>query len=353
VDVIEVRDGLGVVEHLDKLGEDEKNIVGCRFRSSTNTAMFPKTTSETKEPFQNLAKQLGLVEELDRLKSLIHKWVECSNPEIVNLLRWQLVSCPKYFRPFTIFCCHRAVSREPVSRQVMLSAVALELFHNVSLILDDILDRSRSRRGRLTLHCRFGSLPALMTAGYVTAGGFEIVSRDGYSVRLLAEVMQRLGAAECFQWRLRRQPLGIADWRAIAAEDTGSMFETCACLGTRDDRLRKFGRLLGMLYHGCDDVADARGAVALGGGGNADLRDGILTLPAAIAIQDPQVAVLFRTSSSEAASAMMVKIAAAVPEAESVLDELAAEAEAEATRNADDPAPLLDLLRHTRTLSGK
>ena len=39
------------------------------------------------------------------------------------------------------------------------------------------------------------------------------------------------GAAECLQWRLRRQPLGLEDWRAIAGEDTGSMFEICAALG--------------------------------------------------------------------------------------------------------------------------
>jgi geranylgeranyl pyrophosphate synthase len=322
-----------------------------------NTPFLPKTESEATDgvpgAFQDLATQLGLVEDMEQLKSLINQWIECSSPEIVDLLHWQLVSHSKYFRPFTIFSCHRAVSRKPVSRQVMRSAVALELFHNVSLVVDDILDRSRSRRGRLTLHCRFGSLRALMTAGYITAGGFKMVSRDGYTGRLLAELMQRLGVAECIQWRLRRQPLGVADWRAIAAEDTGSMFETCACLGTRDDRLRKFGRLLGMVYHGCDDVGDARGLAALGGGGDADVRDGILTLPAAIAIRDPQVAILFRNPSPDAASALMPKIAAAVPEAESILDELAAEAEMEATRNADNPVPLLELLRHTRTLSRK
>ncbi len=304
-------------------------------------------------PFQDLAKQLNLTADLDHLKFLINRWVERSNSELVDLLRWQLISQPKYFRPFTIFSCHRAVSSQPVPKRVMRAAVALELFHNVSLIVDDILDRSRSRRNRLTLHCRFGSLPALMASGYITAGGFRMVSRDAYSVRLLSELMQRLGVAECFQWRLRRRPLSVADWREIAAEDTGSMFETCACLGTRDDRLRKFGRLLGMLYHGCDDVADARGFSALGGGGDADVRDGILTLPAAIAIQDPKVAVLFRAQGAQSGSLFMGKIAAAIPEAEEILDELAEEARTEALRNASNSKPLLELVRHTRTLSRK
>ena len=32
--------------------------------------------------------------------------------------------------------------------------------------------------------------------------------------------LKRLGVAECMQWRLRRQPLGVEDWRKIAGEDT-------------------------------------------------------------------------------------------------------------------------------------
>jgi geranylgeranyl pyrophosphate synthase len=304
------------------------------------------------EPWIDLAQRLDLADELRQLTSMIGDWVEHSDAELRPLLRWQLVSSPKYFRPLTIFSCHRATSQRPVSPQVFRSAVALELFHNVSLIVDDILDRSRRRRGRLTLHCRFGGLPGLMAAGFIAAGGFKIVADDAYTVRLLADLMQRLGAAECLQWRLRRQPLGVADWRTIAAEDTGSMFETCACLGTRDDRLRRFGSLLGMVYHGCDDVGDARGLAALGGGGDADIRDGILTLPAALAIRDPSVAAVFRSNASESRERLLMrKIVEVLPEAEQHLDELAGEAKAEAFKHADNPQPLLDLLRYTRSLS--
>jgi geranylgeranyl pyrophosphate synthase len=283
---------------------------------------------------------------------MIEDWVEHSDAELIALLRWQLISRPKYFRPLTIFSCHRAMNTAPVPAEVFRSAMALELFHNVSLVVDDILDRSRQRRGRLTLHCRFGGLPGLMAAGFITAGGFKIVSDDAHSVRLLADLMQRLGAAECLQWRLRRQPLGVSDWRAIAAEDTGSMFETCACLGTRNERLRRFGSLLGMVYHGCDDVGDVRGLAALGGGGDADIRDGILTLPAALAIRDPRVAAVFRSSASEERVVLLTrKIVEALPEAEQHLDELAAEARAEALDHAQNPQPLLDLLHYTRSLS--
>ena len=115
----------------------------------------------------------------------------------------------------------------------MNSALVIEFFHNVSLIIDDIVDKSPMRRGRPTLHKHFGELSALMTAGYIVADGYARLARDLQAIELLSELLKRLGVAECMQWRLRRTPLGVEDWRKIAAEDTGSMFEVCACLGDR------------------------------------------------------------------------------------------------------------------------
>lgn len=298
-----------------------------------------------------LPETLDLVSDVDRLKEIISDWSQQCDKEVRDIVCRQMSARAKYFRPVTIFACHRSVSDQDPSSSLLLSAAALELIHNVSLIIDDILDRSRFRRGNLSLHCRFGFLPALMTAGYINCSAFKLVTTDSYSVTLLAELMQRLGVAECMQWRLRRKPLGVEDWRQIAGEDTGVMFETCARLGTRDDRLRKFGYLLGTLYHGCDDVADVRGSTALGGGKKEDVVDGILTLPAAIATRDLNTALLFRNASLENAPAITEQLILALPEAESYLDKIAAEAETEALANARFPERLIALVHHTRALS--
>ena len=298
-----------------------------------------------------LPELLGLTSDLDRLHEVIGDWIEDCDPEVREMVQRQMSARAKYFRPVTVFACHRAMTTRPVPIRVLRAAAAVELIHNVSLIVDDILDRSRYRRGELSLHCRYGFLPALMTAGYVGFSASKLVASDAYSVRLLAELMQRLGAAECLQWRLRRQPLGIEDWRAIAGEDTGSMFEICARIGTRDDRLRPYGQLLGTLYHGCDDVADVRGTTALGGGSEKDIVDGILTLPAAVAMRSPGTALLFRNAGPSTFLKIAQALREALPEAEAYLDRLAAEAEAEALRHAAHPARLIDLLRHTRALS--
>jgi geranylgeranyl pyrophosphate synthase len=139
---------------------------------------------------------------------------------------------------------------------------------------------------------------------------------------------------------------------AIAGEDTGSMFEVCAALGARDERLRRFGHLLGMLYHGCDDVGDVKGLTALGGG-QEDLRDGILTLPAALAIRDPAVAAMFRDPAAADLGRLAVAFESKLPEAEQYLDRIATEACEEARRCAADPAPLFALVDQTRELSSR
>ena len=309
------------------------------------------TTLGADAPSAGLIMAEGFDNELEALKTFLRNWTDKSSPEIKPLLDWQFLGRSKYFRPVTVFACHAAVSDEPIAENIIRAAAAIEMVHNVSLIVDDILDRSRFRRGVLTLHCRFGMLPALMASGYITADAYELVDDNPFAVQRIAELFRRLAAAETMQWRLRRQPLGLEDWRMIAGEDTGSMFEACACLGTGDESLRQFGRLLGMLYHGCDDVGDVKGAVALGGGGEEDLRDGILTLPTAIAIQDPNTALIFRNPTPAGLPVLLARMEAALPAAEQYLDLIAHEAEAEAMRVARNPEVLLTLVRNTRMLS--
>ncbi|MDN5864406.1 MAG: polyprenyl synthetase family protein [Gammaproteobacteria bacterium] len=293
----------------------------------------------------------GFDGELDRLKAFLAAWVEGSSREMRPLLDWQFLGRSKYFRPLTVFACHAAVCTDAIDEDKIRAAAAIEMVHNVTLIVDDILDRSRFRRDLLTLHCRFGLLPALMAAGYIAADAYELLNHHPFAGRQVSGLFRRLAVAETLQWRLRRQPLGIEDWRILANEDTGSMFEACACLGTGDETLRTYGGLLGALYHACDDVADVKGATALGGGGEEDIRDGILTLPAAIAIREAETALLFRNPTPGAQKALLKKLQAALPAAERYLDALAAQAEAEAHRAACAPEVLIKLVRNTRQLS--
>ena len=296
---------------------------------------------------------LNFEPEMRELREQIARWIDQSDTEMHEALKWQFVAGSKYFRPLTIFSCYRAMHQGEVPASIIRGALLIELFHNVSLVIDDIVDQSEYRREQLTLHSKFGQLTALMTSGYIVADGYRVAGDDLQASNLLSELLKRLAVAECMQWRLRRQPLGVEDWRKIAGEDTGSMFEVAACLGDRSGRLRKFGGLLGLLYHGCDDVADVRGTTALGGGGFDDLRDGILTLPAALAIRDPDVARRFCSPGDDDLAILAKAFQAKLPDAEAYLDAIAEEARTEARMFAVNPEPLSALIDQTRRLSGR
>ena len=296
--------------------------------------------------------ELGASAEIQLLREQIETWLESVDDELREPLAWAFSGTPKHFRPVTLFACHRAVDETPAAEAVEL-AFAVELVHNMSLIVDDVLERSDERRGIPTIERKFGRLTALMASGYLVADAFDALADDPFAVRHLAELLRRLGAAECLQWRLRRRPLGVEDWRRIAGEDTGAMFEICAVLGARSQRLRRYGHLVGVLYHGCDDVGDQRGLEALGGGGEEDIRDGILTLPAALAIRDPQIRELFAVDDDD--EQRLATLAGAfrdqLDDAEEVLDRIADSARAEAEQFADDAEPLLALVDQVRQLA--
>jgi len=312
---------------------------------------------------KDIVSALGFTAEIARLRELIGEWVEGADPTMAEMLRWQFDQGSKYFRPLTIFACHRAKVGGEIPLELIQRAVVLEMMHNVSLIIDDILDRSDTRRGVATLHCRFGQLPALMASGFIVAEGYRMSAQRPYDIGLFSELLKRLGVAECVQWSSRRQPGGYDDWRALAQEDTGSMFEVCAAIAVEDGSMRQFGRLLGMVYHGCDDVADVKGleprgeakeTESLGEGGQDDLRDGILTLPAALAIQESaSVRALFCAPEPSEADldAIALAMREKLPQAEAKLDELAVQAKWEAQRHTRQPAGLYELVDHTRELS--
>lgn len=296
---------------------------------------------------------LGATHEIELLRARLAEWLEAVDDELREPLQAAFAGRQKSFRPLTLFGAHRAVHDGPIPPLAIEQAFAIELLHNMSLVVDDILDESELRRGVPTLQSGFGRLPALMASGYLVADAFDAFAGDPFACRLFAELLRRLAAAECMQWRLRRKPLGTEDWRKIAGADTGSMFEICAVLGGGTQKLRRCGHLVGVLYHGCDDVADQRGVAGLGGGGDEDIRDGILTLPAALAIRDPDVRRLFLIDDDD--EARLVTLAEAcqsqLDAAEQELDRVAEEALAEAQLTAEDPSMLVALVAEIRQLS--
>ena len=319
------------------------------YRRLTSGQSRPAAARSLLDPIRDL----GFEQEVQALRDFLYEWVQRSDAEIRPFLEWQFGEGSKYFRPLTTFAVYMAKYGTRPTRECIIAAAVVEMMHNMSLVVDDILDESEFRRSKRTLHAQFGPLPGLMTSGIIVADAFDIARNNPYLVASLAELVRRLGVAECRQWRTRRRPGNIKDWYQIAGEDTGTMFEICACVALGNEEMRRFGRLLGTLYHGCDDVSDVLGSAALGGGGVEDMRDGILTLPMSIAIQNPATLAAFVRGAPQDLTLLSNAVRMVLPAATAELDRIASEARAEAARICPYTQGLNALIDHTRGLAGQ
>jgi geranylgeranyl pyrophosphate synthase len=180
----------------------------------------------------------------------------------------------------------------------------LEIIHAGSLVIDDIEDDSRTRRGDASIHVRYG-MPLALNAGnwmYFWALGLvealepalPLVRERLHSV--VVDVMGRchLGQALDLGVDVARLPRS-AVYRTVATSTslkTGALMELAARLGAiaagappgREEALARFGRRLGLGLQMLDDFGNLT-ARAEAGSDKAleDLRNGTPTWPWALA----------------------------------------------------------------------
>jgi geranylgeranyl diphosphate synthase, type I len=146
-------------------------------------------------------------------------------------------------------------------------AMAVEMLHNTSLILDDIIDRSDIRRGKATINNRWGNEMALIACDVMLSLAMrEITSSDlgltKQMVECVADSMLRLGEGEALE--LEKKDFGVDDYYKIADKKTASLFsasaESGALVGNADVKyvkaLEQYGRHIGMAFQVRDDILD-------------------------------------------------------------------------------------------------
>jgi len=204
-------------------------------------------------------------------------------PDIVKpILKYhlQMLEKSKGYRPAFVLACAVAANHH-IDRQTLVNrASVVQLLHETTLLIDDILDRSRYRRGQITAHCRFGTVHAFSAAMWLKDMATYLERGNPEIVASICQCTFELVEAEAFQWtaRLRPRPTEMEDWLRIASGDTGSLFRLAAVLGDFDAQSDAVESIY-LVYHGLDDLHDLFEVDALGGGGHADLRDRIPTLP--------------------------------------------------------------------------
>jgi octaprenyl-diphosphate synthase len=173
----------------------------------------------------------------------------------------------------------------------VLYASAVEFIHTASLVHDDIVDDSTLRRGRLSVHSKWGNDITVLLGDYLYIKSMSLaLSQESLEVlHVLCDVTLRMIEGELFQLS-KNGDVGIAeaDYFEIVRRKTADLFGGCAEIGgilgkagpdTRQ-ALRDYGLNLGVAFQLVDDLLDLTGREeVLGKPIASDLREGKLTLP--------------------------------------------------------------------------
>src|SRR5688572_22199387 len=77
-------------------------------------------------------------------------------------------------------------------------ATAIELFHNFTLIHDDMMDKASLRRGQQTVHEKYGESTALLTGDMMLVTAYEYLNKiDKRYVQRIINLFSRTGKEVC------------------------------------------------------------------------------------------------------------------------------------------------------------
>jgi len=181
---------------------------------------------------------------------------------------------------------------------LMSPAVAVELVHMASLVHDDILDQAQTRRGRPSVYAQWGPSMATATGDFLFSEAFEVIAGCpvAEASQVLAETSLDLTLGELLQRRgAGTIEVGRDEYLERIRAKTASLFRASCRLGAlasgagshEVEALSSYGERLGMAFQIFDDVLDVSGdSELLGKQVGADFRDGTLTLPMMLAVEE-------------------------------------------------------------------
>ncbi len=230
--------------------------------------------------FAPVAEELGQVEGgLDRqVERVIQDPIVRTFPggEGARIVRHVFNGPGKRLRPGLALLSARAIGPFDGRRRVLIEmAVAVELLHTASLVHDDVIDQSTSRREQVSLNGRYGDRIAVLVGDLLYTQFFQIVAglcgpEAELRLRLLdrfCNVTRRMCLGEISEERLRiecEQATLERYLQLIDGKTASLMSGACAAgalLNGADERLADdladYGRYLGLSYQIVDDLLDS------------------------------------------------------------------------------------------------
>src|SRR5215212_6163731 len=174
-------------------------------------------------------------------------------------------------------------------------AAAVEFIHTATLLHDDVVDGSGTRRGKRTANLIWGNPASVLVGDFLFSRAFELMVEDGSLkvLRILSQASAVIAEGEVEQLTAQRRiDTGEEQYLQIIGAKTAALFAAACRIAPvvaeaseeAETALESYGRNLGIAFQLIDDVIDyASDATTMGKGVGDDFRDGKMTLPVILA----------------------------------------------------------------------
>lgn len=228
--------------------------------------------------------------QLARVERALDEWTPAQAPAgLGEVMRYAVQGGGKRLRPLLALAACEAVEGAP--QAALRAACAVELIHAYSLVHDDMpcMDNDVLRRGKPTVHVRFGQAQALLAGDALQALAFEILTPEPSAAtsadmpadmqaalcRLLARAAGADGMAggQAIDLASVGLPLTEPELRAMHRRKTGALLLASVRMGAACaahplpaaalQALDAYGQALGLAFQVVDDVLDVTADSAL------------------------------------------------------------------------------------------
>jgi len=177
----------------------------------------------------------------------------------------------KRMRPILLLMAHQLFDEN--LENAISPALAIEIFHNFTLLHDDIMDNAPLRRGNPTVHEKWNSNVAILSGDTMMIQSYQLLVKvaEG-SVKQVLEVFSKAAIEVCEgqQWDMdfeTQDDVDIADYLKMIEYKTAVLLAASLKIGAitanssleDQNHLYEFGKNIGIAFQLKDDLLDAFG----------------------------------------------------------------------------------------------
>jgi len=233
--------------------------------------------------------------ELDLMNKILVDRLDSNVDLISQMSQYIINSGGKRIRPLLLLICAKATEYDGDYHYSM--AVVIELIHTATLLHDDVVDQSATRRGQETANELWGNAPSVLVGDFLYSRAFEIMVEPNSMeiMRILSKATNQISEGEVLQLlNIKNANVTQAEYFKVIERKTACLFkaacEIAGILSSTDQKvinaMGSFGMHLGNAFQIIDDTLDYESdSNIIGKEIGDDLSEGKVTLPMIYALE--------------------------------------------------------------------